>query len=156
MPNLPKRHEQDPIIGSVLPTGPIIEIRISIAEPVRQALSIEGEPEPASLEGPALIDTGSGYCVVDTTQLAKLDIRQTGMQTVGFPGTKSILYRPVYAVDLVVPQLATSIEIEHAVSMDLAGFYGYHRPLLALLGRDFLAKFKFSYDGPAGVFALGT
>jgi hypothetical protein len=101
---------------------------------------------------PALVDTGAKYTCVDAATLATLGIVPTTATTIRTASSgRSPQARPVFEISLVVP-LASPLVLSDAVavvSVDLS--WSRYR---CLVGRDILARCRFEYDGPAGLFTL--
>lgn len=114
-----------------------------------EALRASGLEPPEPVSGIALIDTGASRTGINTAAAKRLGLvsRLTTKVT-------SVLHEveeaPVFLCGIAFPQWGEENPIEAlAVGLNLAP-----PELVALIGRDVLAKCVFVYDGPAGSFSL--
>ena len=108
-------------------------------------LNVEGG-DPAS--GLALIDTGAAGTCIDDEVAASIGCPVVGTAQMA-SATHDAVEVPVYAVQLNVPSLSLIVTARRAFAAQL-------RPqgLVALIGRDILKFWNFTYNGPAGTFGI--
>ncbi len=99
-----------------------------------------------------MIDTGAPYCLVADYIADELGLVPSGMRDVlGVHGEPKAC--PVYEMSIHIgmdDQPPSAVFTAEVVALDDRGDDAVH----GLLGRDFLARFRLDYDGPAGTFTL--
>lgn len=141
----PQSRAPDP--GVLQREGPIVSVQIEVPAALAQQLQQAGRPVPAPQAGRGLIDTGATLSAVDAGVVASLGIAQTGIASVGTPAGPA--QQPVFPARIVVPSLGVTVETQSALGAQLAA-----QNLVALLGRDFLSRTLFVYNGPLGLLTL--
>lgn len=114
-----------------------------------------GRVVPGPVEVDALIDTGAEVTCVSTAVLQRLGPDVTTVIPTHSPALAGLVLSSQYKVDLVIfePMAGAtpffSIADFSVTELDLS-----LASIDALLGRDFLSRFVFTYDGPADTFTL--
>lgn len=137
-------------------SGPIVQIRIAIPDALERTMAADKTPIPQPVSGWALVDTGATGCAVDAKIIESLAVMP--IDTIKSASVHGIEDRNVYPGKIILMMATGEMAVEHKklVGVDLSGQIvpGVDRPLIALLGRDFLANFVMHYDGPEGQWAL--
>lgn len=109
-----------------------------------------GRPVPEQVQGWALIDTGARQTCIDNDVGHDL-YQQVGVAQTFTPSTpdEEPHDAPVYYGYLVFPGSALPALEQTLLGMAL-GNVVQGKPVLALMGRDWLSSFRLIYDGPAG------
>lgn len=131
--------------------GPTVDIRVELHPSERDALRFQGNVPPAAIGGTAIIDTGSSVTVLDLAVMRKL--RPTIHGEVPLTGyrDRSPSLAPVFHVRIGFPGSTLPPWDGAIVGAPLATTSGSQ---IVLLGRDFLVRHRFSYDGPDGRITL--
>ena len=109
-----------------------------------------GLPLPASVSGTALIDTGCSHTAIDGDVCLAMGLRRTAFIHRAHAAGSSIT--PAYAVQLTFPGFMNAhFSLLKAASVDLSQAQS---GCIVLLGRDFLSRVKFTYNGVRGRFEL--
>ena len=115
-----------------------------------------GQAVPTPQVGFALIDTGAASSCVDQPVLTKLGLNPIGNTQVGTAG--GLQQRSIYTAKLEFPASPLpSMWFSHLVGVDLSSlFFGGDRtkPIVALIGRDFLQQTLLIYNGVSGSFTI--
>jgi hypothetical protein len=128
--------------------GPKIGIEISAATAVVESLSKSGSSVPAPQAGFALIDTGASITAVDEALIASLGIQPIGQMKLSTPRESMPAW--LYAIRLSF----ADAPMEPVEVLDVVGCTLQPQGFIALLGRNFLRKMVFVYDGDSGFFML--
>ena len=105
-----------------------------------------GEPPTTGL---ALIDTGAQATCIDAELAASIGCPVVGTAQMT-SATHDAVDVPLYAVQLNIPDLGTvTARRAYAAQLEPQG-------LIALIGRDILKFWNFTYNGPAGTFSIST
>lgn len=135
--------------GLVL-TGCHLAVEIHIHPALAQHLQKQqpSQTPPTPVVGRALIDTGATFTAIDRTAAAQLNLVAVDTIKSGTAGGQQVC--PRYPARLMFPGTPVpSIDLPRAVGVDLSG-----QGFIVLLGRDFLARCVFTYNGPLGHFIL--
>lgn len=135
-----------PSPGGLRTLGPIIPVQIEIPLVLNQQLQAANKPIPPPVTGSALIDTGAGASAIDRQVPGKLGVSPIGTTNVSTPSGQSP--HNLYPIRVVWAGLLT-LDYQAVIDADLAP-----QGLVALLGRDFLERALFIYDGPNGEFRI--
>lgn len=95
----------------------------------------------------ALIDTGATSSVVDASLVRSLGVNPIGMANVGTAGGPAT--QPVYPLRITLQGVNLTINFSQVTGAPLNAM-----GLVALLGRDLLARMILLYDGPSSEFTL--
>ena len=106
-----------------------------------------GDPPTAGL---ALIDTGAQATCIDAELAASIGCPVVGTAQMT-SATHDAVEVPLYAVQLNIPALSgiVTARLAYAAQLEPQG-------LIALIGRDILKFWNFTYNGPAGTFSIST
>ena len=120
------------------------DIRMTLARPESVATPVDAKRDRYD-DVRAIVDTGADICVIrhayaDDLGLQKHDERQ-------FANSTGCEVRPVYRVDLIFKD-------GRRRPYETAGCDFRGQNIEFLLGRNFLAHVRFSYDGPLGGYEL--
>jgi hypothetical protein len=129
--------------------GPRLPVEIKIPNALANYLTQKGQPVPSPVSGDALVDTGASVSCVDETVIQNLGVNPVGISQVGTPSSANISQFQ-YPVLFAFPGTTLpAIEIAHALGSVLQP-----QGLLALIGRDILSSFVFTYNGVGGFITL--
>jgi predicted aspartyl protease len=127
--------------------GPLVEVQIEVPDALAQQLKSAGAPIPAPVRGMALIDTGATMTAVDAGVFAALGVNPVGVVPVGTAGGPA--RHPVYPIKLQLQGIGLVLNFGRVTGAPLGGMN-----LVALLGRDVLARMILIYDGPTSEYTL--
>jgi hypothetical protein len=130
--------------------GPKIGIAVGAATALVEALAKKGEQMAPPQTGFALVDTGASITVVDESVIATLGIQPIGQMKISTPSQSMPAW--LYAVRVSfgdTPMMPVEVLEVVGCTLQPQGF-------IALLGRNFLRRMVFVYDGPGGLFTLAT
>ena len=128
--------------------GPKLGIEISAARFVGDSLSKNGGVAPTPRAGFALIDTGASITAVDGGLIAALGIKPIGQMKLSTPNQSMPAW--LYAIRLSFAETS----MEPVEVLDVVGCTLQPQGFIALLGRNFLRRMVFVYDGASGFFTL--
>jgi len=130
--------------------GPVLEVIVSVPQPVAESLQREKKPVPNPVVGVALIDTGATRTSIDNSVVSALGIPPTGTTKLGTAGGAQ--EATLHAVQIIFPTMNNlGVFLPQAISCNLSGTVlpGGGR-LTVLFGRDLLQHFVMIYNGPLG------
>ena len=124
--------------------GPVVQVSLSLAEPLAEQLLLKGEMIPEPIAGFALIDTGASSTCIDEVTAQKLGLpvvdrikiasaSHDAMEMNAYPTMISFISAPI------------KINATRAIGVNLN-----NQGIIVLLGRDMLRKFIMFYNGPSG------
>jgi predicted aspartyl protease len=130
--------------------GPAVMVSVGISKELEDKLVATGQPVPAPVTGPALVDTGASGCCVDETIAQKLGVAPIDVVNIS-SASHAASQKPVFPVRLTLMGTNLTVNASRAIGVPLQpqGF-------IALLGRDFLQRFVLIYNGPAGELTLAS
>jgi hypothetical protein len=99
---------------------------------------------------PAYLDTGASVTVLDPGAIGALGIEPVAAAGLHVLGRDTVSHHGVYSVEVA---LADADEW-HWIPLEVLDGPVNPKGTAAALGRDFLARVAFTYDGPAGQFRL--
>jgi len=106
------------------------------------------QPLPTPVVGRALIDTGATFTAIDRGAATQLNL--VAIDTIPSGTAAGPQICPRYPARLMFPGTPIpGINLPLVVGVDLTG-----QGFIVLLGRDFLASFVMTYNGPLGQFIL--
>ena len=128
--------------------GPSVQIILTPLEAHLRSVSDKGQDPPDPISGLALIDTGASVTCVDSVaaRQAGLALVDTGTMSSATHANEIV---PVFAGGLVIEAASITVNVNRAVGANLAS-----QNLIALIGRDVLAKCMLVYNGLDGSFSL--
>ncbi len=124
--------------------GPVLSVEVSIPIALADSLTKEGKALSSPQVGFALFDTGASNTCVDRDVVAALGIPSIGIQRVYTPQGNDDQYK--YPARISFP--GTPLP-----PVDFGSVYGASlksQGIIALIGRDLLTHFVFTYNGPGG------
>jgi predicted aspartyl protease len=125
--------------------GPVLQVTVTIEQNAGKTLTSQGKPLPAPKSGLALIDTGASNTCIDEDAAKEL-----GLPIIDVGSMMSATHKVpcnIYPVQIITPIVA--LNSPRTMGAALAG-----QGLLALIGRDVLARCTLFYNGPTGQFTL--
>ena len=128
--------------------GPTLEVQIGYDSMYR--LDAGREPYIPADRHPALVDTGSALSCIDSVLATRLNLPVVEHQSIA--GVGGVYRADMYLAQICIPELEWVIHGQFA-GVHLAAGGQPHR---ALLGRHFLRRFRFVYDGPTGSVTLSN
>lgn len=134
--------------GALLNRGPVLNVEISVPSSLAGVWEKQSLAIPAPQAGTALLDTGASRTCVDRDVIQRLNIPSIGIERVYTPQGSEEQYK--YPVRVSFP--GTPLP-----SVDFGSAYGAtlkEQGIIALIGRDLLAHFVFTYNGPGGFITL--
>jgi len=130
--------------------GAAISVEIAVPSALAESLAERGEPLPEPRLGQALIDTGASLTAVDEEVLKALGLQPTGQIRLATPCQANVP-ASIYPVRMSFPKTTISVVGD---GLAVAGVTLRHQGYVALLGRNFLARAVFTYNGPGGFFTV--
>lgn len=117
---------------------------------------VGGSPE--TIHGLGCIDTGAWTSAVDKTVVDALSLEPVEAMTTSTPiGTAELM---AYPLRLAILDIDLSLELRYVAGVDLSGAFADRgngpEPIIALIGRDVLARCVFTYDGPGAAFTISA
>jgi len=128
--------------------GPVVQMAVTLADPVASELVKQGKPVPAPIAGWGLIDTGAGSTCIDEAAAKKLNLPIVNVVTLASASHASTKAN-VYPVKFQIEGLPVAVNVPAAIGAPLAV-----QGLLALIGRDVLQHCTLFYNGPTGEITL--
>jgi len=128
--------------------GPILNVEISLPQKIAEIYDQTGKAIPAPKTGLALFDTGASNTCVDLKIIESLGIPSIGIQTVYTP--QGSCQQDKYPAKISFP--GTTLP-----AVEFGSIYGstlQSQGIIALIGRDLLSNFVFTYNGPGGFITL--
>jgi len=132
---------------SISPYGAVTQVRIRPGPSQVQALQAAGQPVPAETAILGTLDTGAGVTAVDDSVLGGRGMRAANGCQASVPGSYALASGRRYEIDV---GLTDDLGNVHWFTLDVCGLPVAHGVSNALLGRDFLSRFEFRYDGRGG------
>ncbi len=129
-------------------------VEIHVPPEIAAVLTDNGEAVPAPKAGVGLLDTGASGCCVDDSLLQQLNLNPVGRQktlTANGPAEQN-----VYVARIIFPTKGWTLDLR-LIGVDLTGQFAQEvppKPIIALLGRDFLERGVFIYNGSAGYWTV--
>lgn len=128
--------------------GPILSTEISVPRKLAEQWSKVEHVLPVPQVGVALIDTGASRTCVDRQAVSALAIPPIGVERVYTPQGNEDQYK--YPARISFPG-TTLPSVEYG---SVFGAQLREQGLIALIGRDLLSHFVFTYNGPGGLITL--
>lgn len=128
--------------------GPVVAVEIQLPTALANHLQAKGTALPQPITGFALIDTGASKTCVEAQAISGLGVTPINRIKVQTPSGSTQQY--LYPARVAFPGTTLpSIEFSSVVGSTLAA-----QGIVALIGRDVLARFLLVYNGPAGLYSL--
>jgi hypothetical protein len=139
--------------------GPILEVAVTLPWEQEEEFGRCGVSSPPPAVGIGFIDTGATYTGIDQAVIKELRLQPTGVDKGFATATGRRTVKPTYAVRVIFPgtsfpDFPVATASPHGLGrlpflpMEITG------RVVVILGRDFLANYVFTYDGPDGKFTL--
>jgi len=132
--------------------GPVMRTQIAIPSLLVEFLSDRNLSVPQPIEGIGLIDTGASTSCVDQGVIEQLEVRPVGVGTAVTAG--GVVEQNLYPVRFVFPDQKMVIEFGSVMGVNLEQYTVMDKKLVALVGRDVLARCVLIYNGVAGSYTL--
>jgi len=136
--------------GGLLQDGPLVEARLSPPRIQSEQLSAKGMKAP-SVAAKLMIDTGAAKTAVDNALAAKLNLVPIRYEQVVGVSQES-QECPVYLLVLRLNVTQDGKRMEYSRPTEALGIPSPRQgePYNGFIGRDFLAFWRLTYDGPSG------
>lgn len=129
-------------------SGPTIPIVVSIPDRWVARLRSAGLSAPPSIAGDALLDTGSSVTAIDVAVADALQLPILNTEVITTPMGQAIQH--AYPAQVAFPDGdLPDLLADDFIGADLRSF-----GVLMLIGRNVLARWHVSYDGPEGVITV--
>jgi hypothetical protein len=132
--------------------GPVLDLVIGVGQIRLRWLRSRATPAPPPVTARALIDTGSDLSVVHPQVLQQLGLQPTGSVKVRRPGT-GVGFRPALLYDVQLALGGSGPDLTW-ISTRVVSVIPSEPTILALMGRDILARCTLFYNGPRDEFTL--
>lgn len=134
--------------------GPILDISVSIPQALANLYARQQIPLPSPITGIALIDTGATRSCVHGPIMSQLGVNPIGVVTTG-TAAGPVLHS-LFPVHFTFPAAGIDFDFSAVVGVDLSRQIINGQQLIALIGRDVLARGIFVYNGPLGAFTFAV
>lgn len=143
-----------PSPANLLKSGPVIQVQIEVPDSLAAALQANNSLIPSPVDGMALIDTGATITSIDASVFARLGINPVGIANVGTANGPT--QQSMFAAKFSFPGTGLpSFQLTQSLGCDLTGQTVLNqKPIIALIGRDILARSVLIYNGGNGSFSL--
>jgi hypothetical protein len=137
--------------GGLLQDGPLVEVRLSPPRIQGEQMSAKGKKVP-NVATKLMLDTGAAKTAIDNTLAAELDLVPIRFEQVVGVSQES-QECPVYLLVLRINVTLNGRKMEYSCSTEALGIPSPRQgePYSGFIGRDFLASWRLTYDGPSGV-----
>ena len=123
---------------------------------IADALTKQGVSVPTPVSGVGLIDTGATLtCIEQTILISNLQLNPIGVVNSGT--ANGPVQQNVYPGRIVFPTKGWTMDFGRVVGVNLAGQFVREpvpKPIIALLGRNFLERCVFIYNGTMGTWTI--
>lgn len=135
--------------------GPVLDVEVDIPHALKELLMKTGKPVPSPVVGVALVDTGATLTAVDEAVMRHLGVSPIGKNLVGTANGPVEQGRyPACLVFPTFPPEGMILEFSGVTGVNLMGASSNKKPIIALLGRDFLSHCVLVYNGTTGHFSI--
>lgn len=144
-----------PSPGGLRELGAYFPIEIHVPPLIAEALTKQGLSIPTPVSGVGLIDTGASLTCVDEYILTGLSLNPIGVVNTGT--ASGPVQQNVYPGRIVFPTKGWTLDLERVAGVNLAGQVvreAQPKPIIALLGRNFLERCVFIYNGTMGSWTI--
>jgi predicted aspartyl protease len=134
--------------------GAYLPIEIHVRQQIADTMVKAGLAIPTPIPGVGLIDTGATQSCVDESILTTLQLNPIGVVNCGT--ANGPVQQSVYPARIVFPTKGWTSEMD-VIGVNLAGQFVREnppKPIIALLGRNFLELGTFFYNGTGGFWTL--
>jgi len=151
--NFDQKGKQSP--GALTNMGAFFPIEVHVPPKIAEALTKVGKPVPKGVAGLGLIDTGATLTCISEDVLKTLGLNPFDVVNSGTAdGQKK---QNVYPARIVFPTKGWTLDLQKAVGVNLAGQIipkTPPEPIIALLGRNLLQHWIFTYNGAGGFWTV--
>jgi predicted aspartyl protease len=126
--------------------GPTVEISVRVSSALAKILMSQRRPVPPPVPITAVIDTGASWCLFTPDVYAKLQLEPHDVTTIS---TASAVSHSVNVYNVDVELLGVRVRNLHSLEAKLSGV-----PAEGLIGRNFLKRCIFVYDGLKNAYKL--
>ena len=136
--------------------GAYFPVEVHAPPQIADVLTKQGATVPTPVSGVGLIDTGATFtCIEETILSSNLQLNPIGVVNVGTADGQR--QRNVYRGRVVFPTKGWTMDLGRVVGVDLSGQFVRElqpKPIIALIGRNFLERCVFIYNGLMGSWTL--
>ena len=136
--------------------GAYFPIEVHVPTQIANVLTSQGASIPAPVTGVGLIDTGATLtCIEETILSSTLQLNPIGVVNTGT--ANGPVQQNVYPGRIVFPTQGWRMDIGRVVGVNLSGQFvreAVPKPIIALLGRNFLERCVFIYNGTMGTWTI--
>lgn len=134
-------------------SGPVISVEVAIPTTLAEVFAKEKKPIPQPAVGWALIDTGATHTCVDDDAISQLGVNPISrVEILGSSGAHEV---NVFPAHFRFPSIKNfEIDFTATIGVNIQAQKFNNQPIIALLGRDVLARCIFVYNGPLGMYSL--
>ena len=140
----------------LMESGAYFPIEVHAPPQIADVLTKQGATVPTPVSGVGLIDTGATFtCIEETILSLDLQLNPIGVVNVGTADGQR--QRNMYRGRIVFPTEGWTMDLARVVGVDLSGQLVRElqpKPIIALLGRNFLERGVFIYNGSMGSWTL--
>ena len=137
--------------GGLVQDGPLVKVRLSPPRIQAEQMSAKGKKVP-SVAAKLMLDTGAAKTAIDNALAADLNLVPIRFEQVVGVSQES-QECPVYLLVLRINVTLDDRKMEYSCSTEALGIPSPRQgePYSGFIGRDFLASWRLTYDGPSGV-----
>ena len=146
---------QNPTPVGLRNLGAYFPIEVHVPPLIADALTKQGSPVPTPASGVGLIDTGATYTCVEESLLTSLSLNPIGIVHSGT--ANGTVEQNIYPARIVFPAKGWTMDLDRVVGVNLSGQVVQEnppKPIIALLGRNFLERGVFIFNGTMGSWTL--
>jgi len=136
----------------LISAGPVLRVEISVPNSLADLLTRQKRSIPPPKTGFALIDTGATKSGVDKSAISELGVQPVGITSILTAGGR--VEQSLFPAHFRFPGEGMDIEFSSVLGVDLREHQVNNQPIIALIGRDVLARLVFIYNGPGGFFTV--
>lgn len=134
--------------NSLYSGGVVLNLVIGVDAVTEQALLTANLPVPQPVVVKALFDTGCTITSVDKSVIDRLNLKTIGFANTGTANGAVIVSQ--HTISIAFPGTGLTGKSLHVIqSVDLSG-----QPISALIGRDLMASWHITYNGPGGFVSI--
>ncbi len=139
--------------NALILAGPVLSVEISIPTPLVEVYTKENKQIPSPVSGLALIDTGATNTCVDDDVISQLGVAPIGRREIHNSGGKQEVN--IYPAHFRFPAIQNfEIDFTATIGVNIQAQKVSGQSIIALIGRDVLARCVFVYNGTLGTYSL--